>query len=539
MRRTVVLAAVAIACWLGMALPASAHPLGNFSVNIYNGIVVAPDEVRIDHVIDVAEIPTVQAMPTMDADGDGRVAASELASFARGRCAESITSLSLTVGGTAVPLSVQSSDAALVDGQAGLSTTRIECVVRGSLTISGRDDLTFRDDNAAGDVGWREVTLQGDRVTVSDADVPTTSSSAVLTSYPASQQASPLRTDTASAVISPGGVALAASAIGSAPTSGTTPWQWGANLLASVSSTASGPLGMTVAVLVALVVGALHALAPGHGKSLVAFALAGRQERAGRAAITVGATVTATHTASVLALGLLVAGATSVVPGSLFSAISVVTGAMVLVLGLGLLWNALRHSGHGHTHGQRHGHGHTHGHDHAHGPSHWHGPSHRHDDDPREDPREDPGHSHPRSNGPVPDSLDVHASTGTSVAVLEPGHTHKADEVALPTSRRGVLVTLGVTGGLLPSPSAVIVLLAAVAAGRAWYGVLLVLAFGVGMALTLAGVGFAVLRGQGRLLAMAERSPSPWVNRVLHRLPAVTASAVVVAGAVLLARALG
>jgi ABC-type nickel/cobalt efflux system permease component RcnA len=99
------------------------------------------------------------------------------------------------------------------------------------------------------------------------------------------------------------------------------------------------------------------------------------------------------------------------------------------------------------------------------------------------------------------------------------------------------LVTLGITGGLLPSPSAIIVLLAAVAAGRAWYGVLLVLSFGVGMALTLAAVGFAVLRGQERLLALAERSPKPWVNRMLHRLPVVTASAVVVAGAVLLTRA--
>jgi ABC-type nickel/cobalt efflux system permease component RcnA len=508
MRRVVVLAAVAVAWWLGMALPASAHPLGNFSVNIYNGIVVAPDEVRIDHVIDVAEIPTVQAMPTMDANGDDKVTSSELAIFARGRCADSLTSLNLTVGGASVPLSVQSSGATLVDGQAGLSTTRIECAVRGPLTLSGRDDLSFRDDSAAGDVGWREVTLQGDRVTVSDADVPTTSSSGVLTAYPASQVSSPLRSDTASAVVTPGGAALAASDVGSAPTSATTPWQWGANVLTRVSATATGPIGMSLAVVVALLVGALHALAPGHGKSLVAFALAGRQERAGRAAITVGATVTVTHTASVLVLGLLVAGATSVVPVSLFSVISVVTGAMVLILGAVLLRNALRNRGHS----QRHGHGHGHGHDHPH------------------------PHPHLHSHEPEPDTDLV--GGGTAVAVREHTHTHDGDTTALPTARRGMLVTLGITGGLLPSPSALIVLLAAVAAGRAWYGVLLVLSFGIGMALTLAGVGFAVLRGQDRLLAMAERSPKPWMDRVLRRLPVVTASAVVVAGALVLTRAL-
>jgi ABC-type nickel/cobalt efflux system permease component RcnA len=97
-----------------------------------------------------------------------------------------------------------------------------------------------------------------------------------------------------------------------------------------------------------------------------------------------------------------------------------------------------------------------------------------------------------------------------------------------------VLVTLGITGGLLPSPSAVVVLLATAASGRAWFGVVLVLAFGVGMACTLAGVGFAVLRGQSRLLALAERSPRPWLSSALRRLPIATAATVIVIGAAVL-----
>ena len=104
----------------------------------------------------------------------------------------------------------------------------------------------------------------------------------------------------------------------------------------------------------------------------------------------------------------------------------------------------------------------------------------------------------------------------------------------LPHARRGVLVTLGITGGLLPSPSAVVVLLASAASGRAWFGVILVLAFGVGMACTLAGVGFAVLRGQSGLLALAERSPRPWLSGALRRLPIVTAAAVILIGTVVL-----
>jgi ABC-type nickel/cobalt efflux system permease component RcnA len=97
-------------------------------------------------------------------------------------------------------------------------------------------------------------------------------------------------------------------------------------------------------------------------------------------------------------------------------------------------------------------------------------------------------------------------------------------------------VALGVTGGLLPSPSAVVVLLAAVAAGRPWFGVLLVLSFGAGMALTLAGVGYAVLRGQVRLVAMAERSPHRALTVSLEKLPVVTAFAVLGVGVLILAQ---
>jgi ABC-type nickel/cobalt efflux system permease component RcnA len=76
---------------------------------------------------------------------------------------------------------------------------------------------------------------------------------------------------------------------------------------------------------------------------------------------------------------------------------------------------------------------------------------------------------------------------------------------------------MGLAGGLVPSPSAVVVLIGAAALGQAWFGLLLVLAYGAGVALTLAGAGFAVVRlrettrrrlvrrPRGRLVALANR----------------------------------
>ena len=515
MRRVLTVAGGVVALWVAtavFALPASAHPLGNFSVNVYNGIVISPSEVRINHVVDLAELPTVQAMPQLDANGDDAISSEELGSFARQRCESAVGDLEFRLADTPSDLSVDSSTATLADGQAGLSTARIECSVRGPVALNGSEGVSFTDNSITDEVGWHEITLRGDGAAVTDADVPVESQSAALTAYPESQQSSPLRVTTASATVAieegagegtglGGGATAADENLSTTTVTGDSkPWDWGADLLGRATSAATGPAGMSVAIVVALMVGAVHALAPGHGKSLVAFALAGRQERAARAAVTVGTTVTVTHTASVLALGMVIAGTATVVPRELYSALGALTGVVVIVLGVVLLRNALRDSGMAHSHS--HGHSHDHAHDHLHDPD-----------------------GTQRVAG-VP-----------SIALMQ--HTHEPAVAApeLPRARRGMLVALGITGGLLPSPSAVVVLLASAASGRPWFGVILVLAFGVGMACTLAGVGFAVLRGQDRLLALAERSPRPWLSHALRHLPVVTAATVTVIGTLLLVTA--
>jgi ABC-type nickel/cobalt efflux system permease component RcnA len=87
---------------------------------------------------------------------------------------------------------------------------------------------------------------------------------------------------------------------------------------------------------------------------------------------------------------------------------------------------------------------------------------------------------------------------------------------------------MGLVGGLVPSPSALVVLLGAVALGRTWFGVLLVVSYGAGMAACLVGLGALLARG-GRLLRRANRG-GPWVRRLGKALPLLTSVVIVVVG---------
>jgi ABC-type nickel/cobalt efflux system permease component RcnA len=95
---------------------------------------------------------------------------------------------------------------------------------------------------------------------------------------------------------------------------------------------------------------------------------------------------------------------------------------------------------------------------------------------------------------------------------------------------RRALVALGFAGGLVPSPSAVVVLLGASALGHAWFGVLLVVAYGAGMAATLTGLGLFLLRARRSVdRRVALRRPG-WAALADRLLPLATASLIVAAG---------
>lgn len=99
------------------------------------------------------------------------------------------------------------------------------------------------------------------------------------------------------------------------------------------------------------------------------------------------------------------------------------------------------------------------------------------------------------------------------------------------------MILLGLAGGLVPSPSAVVVLIGAAALGQAWFGFLLVLAYGAGLALTLAGAGFAVVRLRDTTVRRLARRPPSRALSLAHRLaPLATAAVVLVIGCGLVLR---
>lgn len=116
---------VLVAAFLGLLVAApgaAAHPLGNFTVNSYSSVVVQPDSVVVQLVVDSAEIPTVQEFPDVDREGVSDAAA---AAYATEDCERAAPGLSLTLDGTRQPLAVTAADLTFVPGQAGLATMRL------------------------------------------------------------------------------------------------------------------------------------------------------------------------------------------------------------------------------------------------------------------------------------------------------------------------------------------------------------------------------------------------------------------------------
>ena len=430
------------------AAPASAHPLGNFTVNRYTGILVSPDGLQVDHVVDLAEIPTAQLGNEID----------DLPALAQRECTTTGSGLDFRAGESRIDLTLESSSASLDDGEGGLPITRITCEYASDGEIAA-GELTFEDTTAPGSVGWREITAVGDRMTLTSSDVPAESTSDRLTSYPQDLLQSPLDVTTASLVVAVGGPAgVLPGSQDEGPTATDSSWL-------SAKATAmlgdSGWLAAGLAVLAALALGATHALGPGHGKTVMAFYLSQRGDSSLRSAVAVGSAVTIAHTGSVLLLGLLVSLSNAFVPARMYPWLTLATGLLIVGLGLYLLARLWVDDG---------GHGHGHGHDH----------SHDHDDDDDE-PAPAPVYEHPHehSHGAAATSSGTATATASAPAPAEPQ--------AAP-GRWGVWV-MGLVGGLVPSPSALLLLLVATALGRAWFGFALVLAFGIGMAVSLAAVG--------------------------------------------------
>jgi nickel/cobalt exporter len=426
------------------AAPASAHPLGNFTVNTSAALVVAPDAIALDYVVDMAEIPAFREQRAMDVDGDGTVELSEIAAYAASACGGMSASLELDVDGHPVILERRAEPAAaFADGAGGLPTFRLTCGFVAPLRspIAGGADVvvTFLDRSHPETLGWREVTAVGDGTTVVRSDVPDASPSDTLRSYPNGEL--PIDVRSASVVVRGGGPRLAA-VIGRPDAS--VPTTDGGSLGTLVARRDVTPGAVAVLLLAAFGVGALHALGPGHGKTLIGAYLVGGEGTI-RDAVGVGLAVSLMHSASVLALGIVVLTAERLIaPDRVYPWLGVVAGASAMVIGGSLLRHRLGAGRGGHIHG----------------------------------PLGEAAHdAHP----------DRHSHDGAD-------HLGHSRHDGAP-SRRG-LVALAFSGGALPSPTALVVFLATVSLGRGVLGVTVIAAFSVGLALALVAVGIAALRAR-------------------------------------------
>ncbi|MEV4508217.1 hypothetical protein AB0K00_04585 [Dactylosporangium sp. NPDC049525] len=553
MRRVLLLlcaVAAGLLLWPGSA---QAHPLGNFSVNQLGALTFSPDRVTVAYVADFAELPTLQSEPS---------------------CTAVAPAFRVTAGGHPLSWTVDRAVFTYSPGAAGLRTSRLECDLSAPADLSAESTVDVVNDFDADRIGWRELTATASGVHIVDSPLPTVSRSDGLRSYPEDLLSSPPSVRTASLRLAPGGstgafVSPSPRPPTALPASVLPGWAGQAELTLRgwVAQRELTPWVGLLAVLLALTLGAAHAALPGHGKTVMAAYLAGRQGRP-RDALTVGATVTLTHTGGVLLLGLLLTTAAGLAGETVLGWLGVTSGVLVAAIGLSMLLSRHRGAAHSHAHGP---HGHTHGplghthshapttpdhshshapttpdhshpHSHDHSPGHSPSPDHSHDHDHDHDHMRDHDHDHDHSHGNDHDDDHGHDHSHDKDHDHDHGHGHDHDqnqdhghdhghEVGRPS--RLAVVGMGIAGGLVPSPSALVVLLGAVALGRTWFGVLLVLAYGFGMAGTLTAAGLLLIKIRDRWPARLRIS-----GRLTRLAPTGTAALVLLVGSALAVRSL-
>ncbi|MFE2529546.1 sulfite exporter TauE/SafE family protein [Streptomyces sp. NPDC059382] len=541
---------------LAAASPAAAHPLGNFTVNHATSLTLRPRTVEAEIVVDRAEIAAAQERPLIDQDHNGALSADEQVVYADRACTTLAGQLAADVGKVSLQWKRGAGNLTFHTGEAGLKTSRLTCHLTADAHLTSPADVHVVTHYDTRRIGWHEITARGDGITLTSSTVPATSTTDQLRQYPQDPLADPFDQRTAELRTAPGQGIAARIVPSGLPGAG--PVTAALNKVSALFDNLVGSRELTVpvgllALLLAVVLGASHAAMPGHGKTIMAAYLAGRRGTP-RDAVTVGATVTLTHTAGVLVLGLALPLATHLAGETVLSRLGLAGGLLVTAIGVQLLYSALRgrpprhghsHShGHGHHHHGDHGHGHHHHGDHGHEYDHGHGGSH--------------GHSHAPSTvlpssrrapeSVAADGTTVLTKTATALPDGHPHHgaddhqhTHEADHHHMPAParrKRWSLIGVGIAGGLVPSPSALVVLLGAVALGRTAFGVLLVIGYGLGMATTLTLAGLLLMRLRDRIAARTAERASARL-RTLGRIgPAATSALVLLVGLGLTIRAI-
>jgi ABC-type nickel/cobalt efflux system permease component RcnA len=409
---------------------ASAHPLGNFTINRFSRIEVSGHRLYVRYVLDMAEIPTYQAGRI-----DPRAYTRRIARNAR-----------LTVNGQTARLVPLGTALGHPRGAAGLHTTRLEVILVGP-ALGGKASISYNDENYRDRIGWSEIVVGASTRSISDE----------LRAYPKNMLQSPLSVTSAKTTLAPSGGPEVPPVLSSGKTLEAPDRIAGAGFSSLIGRQHLSALVILASLAAAFFWGMAHALSPGHGKTIVAAYLVGRRGTPWHA-VALGTIVTVTHTIGVFALGLVTLALSQfIVPEQLYPWLNLVSGVLVVAIGATIFRSRFRDRR-----------AHTHDHDH---------------------------------------------------------HHHEP-------SSRGSLVAVGISGGLLPCPSALVVLLAAISLHRVAFGMLLIVAFSAGLALSITGIGLVAV------MAKQVFKRASFEGRLVRLLPAASALVILAAGLAMTARAL-
>ncbi len=477
------------ALWLVAAtVVGSAHPMGNFSISHYARFDIRPERIELTYALDFAEIPTFELLQSWNLDGRDRDAVIARATTEAPRW---LSGLRIAAGGRQIAPRAVNASAVMQDGAGGLPVLRVTITA----ALPASRNIEYEDRNYPSRTGWKEIVIAprgGVRTTAATQGAE--DRSRALAMYPLDATVAPPQDLKASFRWSPPATAPRvisnrpatepkAAVVAPPPSTPIGAVVRGDFLSRMLGGAAITPAMMLIGIAVAFGLGAMHAFSPGHGKTIVAAWLVGSRGTIRHAAL-LGGIVTFTHTAAVFALG---AGVLFfqryVVPEKVIPVLSAVSGISIVLIGATLLYQRSRFLAH-----QR---AHDHHHHHHHDRHHHHGHAHDH---------------HPH------------------------GHAHTPDgNVSLAS-----LIALGVSGGLVPCPSALVLLLSAIALGRTALGMLLLVAFSAGLALVLMAIGIAVLYAKNLLPSRA-----PLSGTALRYLPVVSAALVTVIGLLMTGVSLG
>jgi ABC-type nickel/cobalt efflux system permease component RcnA len=497
-----------------------AHPMGNFSISHYAGITIEGDSVDVLYLIDMAEIPTFQEM-----QGGGLSGHSDdpkLQSYLSAKSGELASGLNVVVDGDKVPLQPISRNVIFTPGAGGLPTMKLGFLYRGKVAcqLSGCR-LSYQDINFSGRAGWKEVVVKAARgVVLMNSTAPDHDRSSQLTNYPTDLVSSPPQAVEASITFAPAAPTTTAASSAAAArrvqaavrslkqyekptaaaTKGNTPQTPVSSATTRIDITpnrqltprsafteliASQKIGIGIALLAALIaagLGALHALEPGHGKTIVAAYLVGSKGTAWHAFL-LGLIVTITHTAGVYLLGAVTLYAQKyILPEKLYPFLCVLSG--ILIAGMGFYLFLQRYVGGeaGHSHGAG---GHSHG-------------------------------SLFRLPSRAPATVTNSGAAGSNECA--------------PMRH---LLLLGITGGIVPCPAALVVLLSALALHRVVFGLFLILSFSAGLAVVLIAMGMVAVYA-GRLMSRVV-TDGPLIQRWL---PLASALMITILGSAITVRGL-